>query len=198
MSLVPMVIVNDGKGERSYDIYSRMLKERIIFIDGEINDQMASVAVASLLHLEAEDANSDIYMYINSPGGSVLAGNAIINTMDFIKPDVCTIVTGLAASMGSMLLTSGAKGKRYALPDSTVMIHQVSSGARGVYSDLEISLNETKRLRQALYQRLANTTGHTFEEIEKACDRDNYMSAAAAMEFGLVDRVIKTRADLAK
>jgi ATP-dependent Clp protease protease subunit len=196
MSLVPMVIVNDGKGERSYDIYSRMLKERIVFIDGEVNDQMASVAIASLLHLEAEDAERDIYMYINSPGGSVISGNAIINTMDFIKPDVCTIVTGMAASMGSMLLTSGAKGKRFALPDSTVMIHQISSGQRGVYSDLEISLNETKRLRKGLYQRLADTTGHTFEEIEKACDRDNYMSATDALAYGLVDKVVKTRADL--
>jgi ATP-dependent Clp protease protease subunit len=196
MSLVPMVIVNDGKGERSYDIYSRMLKERIVFIDGEVNDQMASVAVASLLHLEAEDPNRDIYMYINSPGGSVVSGNAIINTMDFIKPDVCTIVTGMAASMGSMLLTSGAKGKRFALPDSTVMIHQISSGQRGTFSDLEISLNETKRLRERLYQRLANTTGHTFEEIEKACDRDNYMSPETALEFGLIDKIVKTRADL--
>jgi len=194
--MVPMVIVNDGKGERSYDIYSRLLKERIIFIDGEVHDQMASIAVASLLHLEAEDSERDIYMYINSPGGSVVAGNAIINTMDFIKPDVCTIVTGMAASMGSMLLTSGAKGKRFALPDSTVMIHQISSGGRGTYSDLEISLNETKRLRQRLYGRLARTTGHTFEEIEAACDRDNYMSPEDALAFGLIDRIVTSRNDL--
>lgn len=198
MSLVPMVIVNDGKGERSYDIYSRMLKERIIFIDGEVNDQMASVAVASLLHLEAEDPNADIFMYINSPGGSVVSGNAIINTMDFIKPDVCTIVTGMAASMGSMLLSSGAKGKRFALPDSTVMIHQISSGTRGTFSDQMISIKETERLRQRLYQRLADNTGKTFGEIEVACDRDNYMAPETALAFGLIDRVVKTRADLAK
>jgi ATP-dependent Clp protease protease subunit len=196
MSLVPMVIVNDGKGERSYDIYSRMLKERIIFIDGEVNDQMASVAVASLLHLEAEDAERDIYMYINSPGGSVVSGNAIINTMDFIKPDVCTIVTGMAASMGSMILSSGAKGKRFALPDSTVMIHQISSGTRGTFSDQVISLKETERLRERLYQRLANNTSKTFAEIETACDRDNYMGPETALAFGLIDKIVKTRADL--
>lgn len=197
MSLVPMVIVNDGKGERSYDIYSRMLKERIIFIDGEVNDQMASVAIASLLHLEAEDPDRDIFMYVNSPGGSVVSGNAIINTMDFIKPDVCTIVTGMAASMGSMILSSGAKGKRFALPDSTVMIHQISSGTRGTFSDQVISLKETERLRQRLYQRLANNTGHTFEEIERDCDRDNYMSPESALAYGLIDKIVKTRADLA-
>jgi ATP-dependent Clp protease protease subunit len=196
MSMVPMVIVNDGKGERSYDIYSRLLKERIIFIDGEVHDQMASIAVASLLHLEAEDSERDIYMYINSPGGSVTAGNAILGTMDFIKPDVCTIVTGMAASMGSMLLSSGTKGKRFALPDSTVMIHQISSGTRGTYSDQMVSIKETERLRERLYSRLARNAGKTFEEIENACDRDNYMSPEKALEFGLIDRIITTRADV--
>ena len=196
MSLVPMVIVQDGKGERSYDIYSRMLKERIIFIDGEVNDQMASVAVASLLHLEAEDPNADIYMYINSPGGSVLSGLSISDTMRFVKPDICTIVTGHAASMGAFLLGQGTKGKRYSLPSSRIMIHQVSSGTRGTFIDQEIQLNETKFLNTYLTQKLAEATGKTYEQVLEDCKRDKFMSGFEALEYGLIDKVVTDRKDI--
>lgn len=198
MSLVPMVIVQDGKGERSYDIYSRLLKERIVFVEGEVTTAMASVVQASLLHLEAEDQNADIFMYINSPGGSVVDGLAIIDTMNFIKPDVSTIVTGQACSMGSMFLSAGAKGKRIALPNARVMIHSVSSGTRGTVHDQRIQFAESEKLNVILTQMLADNVGRPYDEVYKLMERDHFMSAKQSLEFGIVDKIITSRDELIK
>ncbi|MDH4394972.1 MAG: ATP-dependent Clp endopeptidase proteolytic subunit ClpP [Limnobacter sp.] len=192
---VPMVIEQSGRGERAYDIYSRLLKERVIFMVGPINDQMANVIVAQMLFLESENPDKDISLYINSPGGSVSAGMAIYDTMQFIKPDVSTLCTGLAASMGSFLLSSGTKGKRFSLPNSRIMIHQPLGGVQGQASDIEIHAKEILYLKGKLNGILAENTGKTVEEIEKDTDRDNFMSADSAKDYGLIDRVIKNRTD---
>ena len=190
MSLVPYVIEQTSRGERSYDIYSRLLKERIIFLDGEVNDASASVIVAQLLFLEAEDPNKDIHLYINSPGGSVTAGMAIYDTMNYIKCDVSTICIGMAASMGAFLLSSGAKGKRYALPNAEVMIHQPSGGAQGQATEIKIVAEHILRTRSKLNKILAANTNQPLEVIERDTERDNYMSAEEAASYGLVDTVI--------
>lgn len=190
MSLVPYVIEQTSRGERSYDIYSRLLKERIIFLDGEVNDASASVIVAQLLFLEAEDPNKDIHLYINSPGGSVTAGMAIYDTMNYIKCDVSTICIGMAASMGAFLLSSGAKGKRYALPNAEVMIHQPSGGAQGQATEIQIVAEHILRTRTKLNSILAANTNQPLEVIERDTERDNYMSAEEAAAYGLVDTVI--------
>jgi len=190
MSLVPYVIEQTSRGERSYDIYSRLLKERIIFLDGEVNDASASVIVAQLLFLEAEDPNKDIHLYINSPGGSVTAGMAIYDTMNYIKCDVSTICIGMAASMGAFLLSSGAKGKRYALPNAEVMIHQPSGGAQGQATEIQIVAEHILRTRSKLNSILAANTNQPLEVIERDTERDNYMSAEEAAAYGLVDTVI--------
>lgn len=193
MSYVPMVVEQSGQGERAYDIYSRLLKDRIIFLGGEVEDNMANTVVAQLLFLEAEDPDKDIYLYINSPGGVVTAGMAICDTMQYIKPDVSTICIGQAASMGSLLLAAGAKGKRFALPNARIMIHQPLGGARGQSTDVQIQAKELLRTRQMLNGILAERTGRSIEEIEADTERDNFMSAAEAVEYGLIDKVI-TRA----
>ena len=190
MSLVPYVIEQTSRGERSYDIYSRLLKERIIFLDGEVNDASASVIVAQLLFLEAEDPNKDIHLYINSPGGSVTAGMAIYDTMNYIKCDVSTICIGMAASMGAFLLSSGAKGKRYALPNAEVMIHQPSGGAQGQATEIKIVAEHILRTRSKLNSILAANTNQPLEVIERDTERDNYMGAEEAAAYGLVDTVI--------
>ena len=190
MSLVPYVIEQTSRGERSYDIYSRLLKERIIFLDGEVNDASASVIVAQLLFLEAEDPNKDIHLYINSPGGSVTAGMAIYDTMNYIKCDVSTICIGMAASMGAFLLSSGAKGKRYALPNAEVMIHQPSGGAHGQATEIKIVAEHILRTRSKLNSILAANTNQPLEVIERDTERDNYMGAEEAAAYGLVDTVI--------
>ena len=190
MSLVPYVIEQTSRGERSYDIYSRLLKERIIFLDGEVNDASASVIVAQLLFLEAEDPNKDIHLYINSPGGSVTAGMAIYDTMNYIKCDVSTICIGMAASMGAFLLSSGAKGKRYALPNAEVMIHQPSGGAQGQATEIKIVAEHILRTRSKLNNILAANTNQPLDVIERDTERDNYMSAEEAAAYGLVDTVI--------
>ena len=190
MSLVPYVIEQTSRGERSYDIYSRLLKERIIFLDGEVNDASASVIVAQLLFLEAEEPNKDIHLYINSPGGSVTAGMAIYDTMNYIKCDVSTICIGMAASMGAFLLSSGAKGKRYALPNAEVMIHQPSGGAQGQATEIKIVAEHILRTRSKLNEILAANTNQPLEVIERDTERDNYMSAEEAASYGLVDTVI--------
>ena len=190
MSLVPYVIEQTSRGERSYDIYSRLLKERIIFLDGEVNDASASVIVAQLLFLEAEDPNKDIHLYINSPGGSVTAGMAIYDTMNYIKCDVSTICIGMAASMGAFLLSSGAKGKRFALPNAEVMIHQPSGGAQGQATAIKIVAEHILRTRSKLNEILAANTNQPLEVIERDTERDNYMSAEEAASYGLVDTVI--------
>ena len=190
MSLVPYVIEQTSRGERSYDIYSRLLKERIIFLDGEVNDASASVIVAQLLFLEAEDPNKDIHLYINSPGGSVTAGMAIYDTMQYIKCDVSTICIGMAASMGAFLLSSGAKGKRYALPNAEVMIHQPSGGAQGQATEIKIVAEHILRTRSKLNNILAANTNQPLEVIERDTERDNYMSADEAAAYGLIDTVI--------
>lgn len=190
MSLVPYVIEQTSRGERSYDIYSRLLKERIIFLDGEVNDASASVIVAQLLFLEAEDPNKDIHLYINSPGGSVTAGMAIYDTMNYIKCDVSTICIGMAASMGAFLLSSGAKGKRYALPNAEVMIHQPSGGAQGQATEIKIVAEHILRTRTKLNEILAANTEQPLEVIERDTERDNYMSADEAAAYGLIDTVI--------
>ena len=191
--LVPMVIEQTSKGERSYDIYSRLLKERIIFVSGEVNDDMATSVCSQLLFLEAEDPNKDIYMYINSPGGVVTSGLAMYDTMKYIKPDICTICVGQACSMGSFLLAGGTKGKRYALPNSRIMIHQPSGGARGMASDIEIQAQEILKIRQKLNKLMSENTGKKLSIIEKAMDRDNFMSAEEAMDFGIIDKIITKR-----
>ena len=190
MSLVPYVIEQTSRGERSYDIYSRLLKERIIFLDGEVNDASASVIVAQLLFLEAEDPNKDIHLYINSPGGSVTAGMAIYDTMNYIKCDVSTICIGMAASMGAFLVSSGAKGKRYALPNAEVMIHQPSGGAQGQATEIKIVAEHILRTRSKLNNILAANTNQPLELIERDTERDYYMSADEAAAYGLIDTVI--------
>ena len=190
MSVIPYVIEQTSRGERSYDIYSRLLKERIIFLGEEVTDASASVVIAQLLFLEGEDPEKDIHLYINSPGGSVTAGMAIYDTMQYIKCDVSTICIGMAASMGSFLLAGGAKGKRYALPNSEIMIHQPSGGARGQATEIKIVAEHILKTRQKLNQILAQNTGQSLETIEVDTERDNFMSAQEAKEYGLVDEVI--------
>ena len=192
-ALVPTVIEQTGKGERAYDIFSRLLNDRIVFLSDEVNDATASLVVAQLLFLEAEDPDKDIYFYINSPGGSVTAGMAIYDTMNFIKCDVSTICIGMAASMGAFLLSSGAKGKRIALPNSEIMIHQPLGGARGQATDIKIQADLILRTRDNLNRILANNTGRTVEEIARDTERDNFMTAAQALEYGLVDKVLSSR-----
>lgn len=192
-ALVPMVVEQSSRGERSFDIFSRLLRERVIFLTGEVEDNMANLIVAQLLFLEAENPDKDIHLYINSPGGVVTAGMAIYDTMNFIKPDVSTICLGQAASMGSFLLSAGAKGKRYALANSRVMIHQPLGGFRGQASDIEIHAREIIELKAKLNRLLAEHTGQPIERLEKDTDRDNFMSAAAAKAYGLVDEVLERR-----
>ncbi len=194
LGLVPMVIEQSGRGERSYDIYSRLLKERVIFLVGPVNDQMANLIVAQLLFLESENPDKDISLYINSPGGSVSAGLAIYDTMQFIKPDVSTLCTGMAASMGAFLLAAGAKGKRFSLPNSRIMIHQPSGGSQGMASDIEIQAKEILYLRHRLNQIMAERTGQSVEQIAKDTDRDRFLSAEDAAEYGLIDKVLTSRA----
>ena len=194
LGMVPMVIEQSGRGERAYDIYSRLLKERIIFLVGPVNDATANLVVAQLLFLESENPDKDISLYINSPGGSVSAGMAIFDTMQFIKPDVSSLCTGLAASMGAFLLAAGAKGKRFSLPNSRIMIHQPLGGAQGQASDIEIQAREILYLRERLNAILAEKTGRTIDQIGKDTDRDNFMSAEAAAEYGLIDQVLEKRA----
>ncbi|MGN7725728.1 ATP-dependent Clp endopeptidase proteolytic subunit ClpP [Luteimonas sp. 22616] len=193
LNLVPMVVEQTSRGERAYDIYSRLLKERVIFLVGAIDDHMANVIVAQMLFLEAENPEKDISLYINSPGGVVTAGMSIYDTMQFIKPDVSTICIGQAASMGALLLAAGAKGKRYALPNSRVMIHQPSGGSQGQATDIEIQAREILTLRQRLNEILARHTGQSFETIANDTERDNFKSAEAAREYGLVDEVLERR-----
>ena len=193
MAVVPYVIENTGRSERSYDIYSRLLKDRIILLGDEIDDHIASLVVAQLLFLEAEDAKKDISLYINSPGGSVTAGMAIYDTMQYIKPDVSTICVGMAASMGAFLLSSGAKGKRFALPNAEVMIHQPLGGFRGQASDIKIHADFMERTKLKLNTILAKNTGKDIAVIEKDTDRDNFLTAIEALEYGLVDKVIDSR-----
>ena len=193
MSLVPYVIEQTSRGERSYDIYSRLLKDRIIFLGEEVNDVSASVIVAQLLFLEAEDPSKDIQLYINSPGGSVTAGMAIYDTMNYVKCDVSTTCIGMAASMGAFLLSSGAKGKRYALPNAEVMIHQPLGGAQGQATEIQIAAEHILKTKKKLNQILADNAGKPVEEVEKDTDRDNWLSADEAKEYGLIDEVIKDR-----
>lgn len=192
-ALIPMVIEQTSRGERSFDIYSRLLKERVIFLVGQVEDHMANLIVAQLLFLESENPDKDIHLYINSPGGSVTAGMAIYDTMRFIKPDVSTMCIGQAASMGSFLLSAGAEGKRYALPNSRVMIHQPLGGFQGQASDIEIHAKEIIQIKQKLNKALADHTGQPIEVIENDTDRDNFMSADEACEYGLVDKVLTRR-----
>ena len=194
MALVPMVVEQTSRGERSYDIYSRLLNDRIIFLADEVNDVTASLVVAQMLYLEAQDPDKDIHFYINSPGGSISAGMAIYDTMNFIKCDVSTICIGMAASMGAFLLSSGAKGKRFALPNSEIMIHQPLGGARGQASDIKIHADHILRIREKLNRLLSEQTGQTYETICNDTERDNYMTADQAMTYGLVDKVITHRA----
>ena len=191
MSFVPMVVEQSSRGERAYDIYSRLLKDRIIFIGGPIEDHMANLVIAQLLFLEAEDPDKDIYLYINSPGGVITSGMSIYDTMNYIKPDVCTICIGQAASMGAFLLSSGTKGKRYSLPNSRIMIHQPLGGARGQATDIQIQAKEIQRLKDTLNSILASQNGQDVKTIEKDTDRDNFMSAAEACKYGLIDEVIE-------
>ncbi len=194
LGLVPMVIEQSGRGERAYDIYSRLLKERVIFLVGPINDQMGNLIVAQLLFLESENPDKDIHLYINSPGGSVSAGMAVYDTMQFIKPDVSTLCTGLAASMGAFLLAAGSKGKRFCLPNSRVMIHQPSGGFSGQASDIEIHAKEVLYLKRKLNEMMAMHTGQPIEVIERDTDRDNFLTAEEALAYGMVDKVLQNRA----
>ena len=193
MALVPTVVEQTGRGERAYDIYSRLLKDRIIFLSDEVNDTTASLVVAQLLFLEAEDPDKDIHLYINSPGGSVTAGMAIYDTMQYIKPDVSTICIGLAASMGAFLLNAGAKGKRFALPNSEIMIHQPLGGAKGQATDIEIHAKWILKIRERLNQILSERTGQPIEKIQVDTERDNFMSAQEAKEYGRIDEVIEKK-----
>ena len=195
-SLVPMVIEQTGRGERSFDIFSRLLKDRVVFLTGEVNDQMADLIVAQLVFLESEDPDKDIYLYINSPGGAVTAGLAIYDTMQYIKPDVCTLCMGQACSMGSFLLTGGAHGKRYALPHASIMIHQPLGGFRGQASDILIHANEIQRVKKTLNGILSEHTGKPLEVIERDTDRDNFLTAAEALEYGIIDKIIANREQL--
>ncbi|MBP8598770.1 MAG: ATP-dependent Clp endopeptidase proteolytic subunit ClpP [Selenomonas sp.] len=190
MSYVPMVVEQSNRGERAYDIYSRLLKDRIIFLGGPIDDNVANVVVAQLLFLESEDPDKDIHLYINSPGGVVTAGMAIYDTMQYIKPDVSTICIGQAASMGAVLLTAGAKGKRFALPNARIMIHQPLGGAQGQSTDIQIQAREIQRIRENINEIFMNTTGKDQEQIIADTDRDNFMTAAEAKKYGIVDEVI--------
>ena len=194
MALVPYVIEQTSRGERSYDIYSRLLEDRIIFLHDEVNDATASIVVAQLLFLEAEDPNKDIHLYINSPGGSVTAGLAIYDTMNYIKCDVSTICMGMAASMGAFLLSSGAKGKRFALPNSEILIHQPSGGVQGQASDIKIVADNILKTRKKLNQILAHNTGRPIEDLERDTERDNYMTAEEALAYGLIDAIVDKRA----
>ncbi len=191
--LVPMVVDQTGANERSYDIYSRLLEDRIIFLSDEINDTTANVVIAQLIYLEGKNPDKDIYLYINSPGGSVTAGIAIYDTMNYIKCDVATICVGMAASMGAFLLSSGTKGKRYALPNSEIMIHQPLGGAQGQASDIEIQAKHIKVIKEKLNKILSENTGKSLSQIEKDTDRDNFMSAEQAKEYGLIDEIFVTR-----
>ena len=191
--LIPTVIEKTGRGERAYDIYSRLLKDRIIMLQGEINDHVASIIVAQMLFLEAENPEKDIYLYINSPGGVVTSGFAIYDTMNYIKPDVVTICMGQAASMGAFLLSSGAKGKRFALPHARIMIHQPLGGAQGQATDIEIHAKEILRLKKELNKILAENTGQSIRKIERDTERDFFMSAEEALKYGLIDKVLKKR-----
>lgn len=193
MSFIPMVIETTNRGERAYDIYSRLLKDRIIFLGSEIDDDVANAVVAQLLFLAADDPDKDIHLYINSPGGSVTAGMAIYDTMQYIKPDVSTICIGLAASMGAVLLTAGAKGKRYSLPNSEIMIHQPLGGVRGQASDIKIHAEWIMKTKRQLNEILAEKTGQPLEKVERDTDRDNFMSALEAKEYGIIDAVITHR-----
>lgn len=191
MALVPVVVEQTGRGERSYDIFSRLLKDRIIFLGDQVNDATAGLIVAQLLFLEAEDPDKDIHLYINSPGGSITSGMAIYDTMQYIKPDVSTICIGMAASMGAFLLNAGAKGKRYALPNSTVMIHQPLGGAKGQATDIEIHAKWILQIKERLNTILSERTGQPLEKVKADTERDNFMSAMEAKEYGLIDEVIK-------
>ncbi|MDP3584187.1 MAG: ATP-dependent Clp endopeptidase proteolytic subunit ClpP [Thiobacillus sp.] len=197
LGLVPMVVEQSGRGERAYDIYSRLLKERVIFLVGPVNDSTANLVVAQMLFLESENPDKDIYLYINSPGGSVSAGLAIYDTMQFIKPDVSTLCIGQAASMGAFLLTAGAKGKRYCLPNSRVMIHQPLGGFQGQASDIAIHAKEILYLKARLNEMLAKHTGQSIDVIDRDTDRDNFMSADDAVNYGLVDKVLTSRIEAA-
>jgi ATP-dependent Clp protease, protease subunit len=196
LGMVPMVIEQSGRGERAYDIYSRLLRERVIFLVGPVMDQVANVVVAQMLFLESENPDKDISFYINSPGGSVSAGLAMYDTMQFIKPDVSTLCMGIAASMGAFLLTAGAKGKRFSLPNSRIMIHQPSGGAQGQASDIEIQAKEILYLRQRLNKIMSDRTGQPLERIEKDTDRDTFLSADDAVTYGLIDKVLDSRSQV--
>ncbi len=193
MNLIPMVVDRTDSGERSYDIYSRLLEDRVIFLSGEITDDVANLVVAQLIYLESKDPTKDISLYINSPGGSVTAGLAIYDTMNYIRPDVSTICVGMAASMGAILLSSGAKSKRYALPNSEVMIHQVLGGAQGQASDVEIQTRQLLKIKQKMTRILAENTGKTYDEICADTDRDNYLSAEEAKDYGIIDQIFVKR-----
>ena len=192
-NLVPMVVEQSSKGERAYDIYSRLLKERIIFLTGQINDNVASLVTAQLLFLEAEDPKKEIYLYINSPGGLVTAGLGIYDTMQYVKPDISTLCIGQAASMGSFLLAAGTKGKRFSLPNSRIMVHQPSAGFQGQATDIEIHANEVLSLKKRLNEIYSKHTGKSVDEIKSALERDNFMTADAAQSFGLIDEVVEKR-----
>ncbi|WP_218311904.1 ATP-dependent Clp endopeptidase proteolytic subunit ClpP [Alteromonas antoniana] len=196
-ALVPMVVEQTSKGERSYDIYSRLLKENVIFLVGQVEDHMANLIVAQMLFLEAENPEKDIFLYINSPGGSVTAGMAIYDTMNFIKPDVSTVCVGQAASMGAFLLSGGAKGKRYCLPNSRVMIHQPLGGFQGQASDFEIHAKEILSIKEKLNRLMAQHTGQDYETVARDTDRDNFLSATEAKEYGIIDQVLTNRSDAA-
>ncbi len=197
-ALVPYVIEQTPRGERSYDIYSRLLNDRIVFLGEEINSVTANLVIAQLLHLESQEAEKDISLYINSPGGEVYSGLAILDTMNFIKPDVSTICVGMAASMAAVLLACGAKGKRFCLPNSMVMIHQPSGGAQGQQTEIEIAAEEIKSIRKNLNQILADATGQPFDKVKQDTERDHYLRATDALEYGLVDRIIANRSEAAK
>ncbi|MDA7637065.1 ATP-dependent Clp endopeptidase proteolytic subunit ClpP [Candidatus Pelagibacter sp.] len=192
-NLVPMVVEQSNKGERAYDIYSRLLKERIIFLTGQINDNVASLITAQLLFLEAEDPKKEIYLYINSPGGLVTAGLGIYDTMQYVKPDISTLCIGQAASMGSFLLAAGTKGKRFSLPNSRVMVHQPSAGFQGQVTDIEIHANEVSSLKKRLNEIYSKHTGKSVDEVKSALERDNFMTAEVAKDFGLIDEVVEKR-----
>jgi len=194
LNLVPMVVEQTARGERAYDIYSRLLKERVVFIVGEVEDQMANLIVAQLLFLESENPDKDIHLYVNSPGGAVTAGLAIYDTMQFIKPDISTLCVGMAASMGAFLLAAGTKGKRFALPNSTVLIHQPLGGFQGQASDIAIHAKYILNLRERLNRLLAQHTGKPIEQIERDTDRDNFLTPEEALQYGLIDKVLQTRA----
>ncbi len=193
MALIPMVVEQTNKGERSYDIYSRLLEDRIIMLSGEIDDNLANTIVAELIYLEGKDPDKDICLYINSPGGSVTAGLAIYDTMNYIKCDVSTICIGMAASMGAFILSSGAKGKRFSLPNSEIMIHQPLGGAQGQASDIKIQADHILKIKDKLNKILAENTGKPIEQIERDTDRDNYLSAGEALEYGIIDKIYKNR-----